>query len=155
MKKVKIRDLRDKFCYEPGRFGYFRDPKWEGTALDVLRATEPGVSEDDFIADRMFVVLRPEFIEERVLVRYMVWCIRTIAGEGEVPAQIEPALEAAQGFAEKRVSEKVFRKAWKVSGYEEWEASFVFMMAREARRAAPWPKQRDKLIEMLQADEKR
>ena len=55
MRRVKIHRVKDKFCYAPDRFMIFRDQEWEGTALDVLRATEPGVLKRAVMAKRSVI----------------------------------------------------------------------------------------------------
>jgi len=155
MKKVSIKDIRDiNPCYDPGKFKYFKE-EWEGTALDVLRASEAGVAEEDFAADRLFVVLRTTFIDEKTLLLFAVWLLRGLSKLAAVqqPA-VETALETAERFAHGKASRGAFKKAWSAAGYPDWDPSMVFMVAKEAWRVASWKKQRDKLIEMLEAYEK-
>jgi len=151
MKKVSIKDIRDiNPCYDPGKFKYFKK-SWTGTALDILRATEPGVLQEDYAADRLFVVLRPEFIDEKVLLLFTVWCLRkTMSLAALQKPAVEIALETAKRFALGRMGRGAFKNAWDAAGYPAWDPAMAWLVALESRNVVPLEEQLNALIEMLE-----
>jgi hypothetical protein len=62
-----IRAFNPRPCYDPSKY---LPEDWQGTAIDVLKATECPAE------DRLWVVLREGWIDDRTLRLFAVWCAR-------------------------------------------------------------------------------
>lgn len=97
MKILSIQDIR-KFapCYEPTRHG---DEDWTGTAVDVLLT--PGVP----LYDALWLVLRPEIIEESVLATFQNACGGGVdAFQAALTQYTEAPLEEKEAVKSKQLS---------------------------------------------------
>ena len=68
MKKITLQEIRDlEPCYDPAKF---LPEDWTGTVLDILNVEKCPAE------DRLWVVLREQFIDARTLRLFAVWCAR-------------------------------------------------------------------------------
>lgn len=109
-------------CYDPAERGYCTH-EWAGTALDVLRMETVPVD------DRLWLLLREEFIPAPVLHEFGCWC-----AEQALALIPEPDPRSVEAIRVKR--------AW-LRGEatdDEWAAAWVAagVAARDAARAAAW-----------------
>jgi hypothetical protein len=152
--KKNISDIRSipDICYDPSKFKYFTE-EWNGDALDVLKATEEGVEISDYASDRLFVVLRPEWMEEKILLKFTVWCMRKVSPIlKSVPASNIEALDKAEQYTNGEVSYGEFMGAWNNSHYPKWKPSLTWLAAREANKVVSWEEELYKLIEILESE---
>ena len=116
-------------CYDPAKY---LPENWAGTAIDILNV------KDCPPQDRLWVVLRKEFLSDRDLRLFAVWCARkalAIPGcENEVCSNTcDVAERYANGEATKEELAAARAAAWAAA----WAA------ARAAARDAAWAAARD------------
>ena len=105
-------------CYDPAERGYCT-PDWTGTALDVLCM-------DNIPAeDRLWLVLREGWIDDRTLRLFAVWCARgALALVGNPDPRSIAACDVAERFANGEATQGELTAAWAA--------------ARAAARTAAW-----------------
>jgi hypothetical protein len=70
MKTITIKDIQNlKPCYDPNKF---LSENWAGTILDILDLKDVKVEE------KFWVVLRPDFLDEKTLKLFAIKCCREI-----------------------------------------------------------------------------
>jgi hypothetical protein len=124
MKNLSIADLRLwEPCYDPSR--YFSED-WQGTAIDILR--------DDRIPheDRLWAVLRTEFVTERTMRLFAVWCARQVQHLMTDPRSLN-ALDVAERFANGKATDEELTAA----------RAYARAAARDAARDAAWDAAQD------------
>src|SRR5271165_4559279 len=90
MKTITPKEIRElKPCYDPGK--YLKED-WQGTAIDILNLKDAPVS------DRLWVVLRLDFVSERTMRLFAVWCARQVQHLMTDKRSID-ALDVSQRFA--------------------------------------------------------
>ena len=68
MKQITLQEIRDlKPCYDPAKF---LPEDWTGTVIDILNLNDCPAK------DRLWVVLREQFIDAKTLRLFAVWCAR-------------------------------------------------------------------------------
>ncbi len=149
MKTFTIKDIRSwKPCYDPIRH---LPEDWSRTAIDLLNLNHISFE------DRLWVVLRPELVSERIMRLFAVWCYRQtlIFLPNQDPRCIEAA-NVAERFANGEATKAELKAAESAAWYAAWSAaeSAAESAAWYAARAAAESAQRDKLIEMIQEENK-
>ena len=125
LKYFNMADIRSfKPCYDPNRH---LAEDWRGTAVDILKHDKIPYE------DKLWVVLRPEIVSERVMRLFAVWCARQVQ-HLMTDARSIAALDVAERFANGEATQ------------EELAA------ARAAAWDAAWDAQKNKLIEMIEAE---
>lgn len=102
MKKLTIETIRSwKPCYDPTKY---LNEDWTGTVLDLLdNKVIP-------IQDRFWCVLRTDFLSEKLLRLFAVWCARSVQHLMEDERSIK-AIDVAEAFANGRATEEELRAA--------------------------------------------
>jgi len=163
MKKVNV----EKFisfgpCYSRDKIRELAGDKKDWSALDILKLES--VPADD----RLWAVLREEFIDDRILRLFAVWCARQCN-------QTEPicidAINTAERFANGEATEEELKDArsaawsasWSAAGYAAWNAAWSATRyaacsaagnaAGSAACSAARYAQVEHLIEMLEVEE--
>jgi hypothetical protein len=132
LKKFSIADIRSWGpCYDPSRH---LAECWRGDAVSILR------NEEIPFADRLWVVLRPEILSDRVMRLFAVWTYRqTLIHTPNQDPRCTEAANVAERYANGLATEE--------------ELSAARSAARSAAGSAAWAAaesaQRDKLIEMV------
>jgi len=133
MKTFTIEDIRDwEPCYDPGTL---LPENWSGTALDILRLEEMPCE------NRLWVVLRPEILDDKTLRWFAIWCARRSQPWLTDPRSIN-AIDVAEKFASGNATEEELVAArryafaaWKATKKEEF-VSGAKVSAAEAALAA-------------------
>jgi len=87
-KKITLADIRAfSLCYDPAKY---LPENWKGTALDILNVVDCPVE------DRLWVVLRNEFMTDKELRLFAVWCARSVPQTDERSIN---AINAAERYA--------------------------------------------------------
>ena len=134
MTKITLQQIRDfNPCYDPAKY---LPENWIGTAIDILNVT------DCPSEDRLWVVLRKEFLSDKSLRLFAVWCARqalAIPGnESEVCSNTcDVAERYANGNATYEELDAARSAAWSAAGDAAGSA------ARSAARDAAWAAARD------------
>jgi hypothetical protein len=116
----KIRSLGP--CYDPGKY---LSKDWQGTVVDLLEMDKIP------FPDRLWVVCRTEFISERTMRLFAVWCARQVEHLMKDSRSIA-ALDVAHRFAMGEASEEERDAA----GAAAWASARA--AARAAAGAAAW-----------------
>jgi len=133
MKKFTINDIRSwKPCYDPSEH---LPESWQGTALDILN--------DDSIPfrDRLWVIMRPDLVSERLMRRFAVWCARQVQHLMTDQRSLH-ALDVMEAYAENRwlIDDPDYAEAWEDERATAWNAAeaeyAIEDAARNAARAA-------------------
>lgn len=158
MKRFNYQDIVSwSPCYEPNRY---LPENWEGTAVDILK------DERIPFRDRLWVVLRTDLISERVMRLFAVWSYRQTLKfiKNPDPRSVEAA-NVAERFANSEATEAELSAAWYAarsaaryaarsaarSAAESAAESTAWYAAESAARSA----QRDKLIEMIECEDRK
>ena len=113
---MNIDDIR-KFspCYDPTDY---LPEDWEGDALDILRVEEcPAI-------DRLWVVTRPGWIDDKTLRLFAVWCARDallLINEPD-PRSVE-ACNVAERYANGDATDDELSAAWDAARVAAWDAA--------------------------------
>ena len=103
--------------------------KAEWTALDVLRLPDDEVSP----ADKLWAVLREEFIDERTLHEFACICAeRALTLTGVMDERCWNAIKAKRAWLRDEISDDELAAAWAAASAAAWDA------ARGAAWAAAW-----------------
>ena len=127
LKTITVPMIRDwQPCYDPTE----KLPEdWTGTVLDVLGL------ECVSVADRFWVILRSDFLSEKLMRLFAVWCARQV--EHLMEDQIsKDALNVAERFANGQATLEELGASWDASWYAAMGAAMA--VARGAARAAAW-----------------
>ena len=151
-------------CYDPAKY---LPEDWQGTALDILKVG--GCPPQD----RLWVVLRNDWIDDRTMRLFAVWCARQAlalvvnpdprsvaacdvaeryangqATDKELAAARDAARAAAMAAARDAARAAAMAAAWDAAKAAAWAA--VWDAARDAVWAAAWAAQVAYLIDMLE-----
>jgi len=132
MKQITLQEIRElNPCYDPAKF---LSEDWTGTVVDILNV------EDCPAEDRIWVVLREEFIDAKTLRLFAVWCAREALKLVENPdvRSIE-ACNVAERYANgEATDEELSAAAWAASAAWAGSAARAAWAARagSAARAA-------------------
>lgn len=110
-----------------------RKKRW--TALDVLDLPEEEVSAED----KLWAVLREEFIEPEILHEFACRCAERALGKVENPdSRSIAAIEAKRRWLRGEIGDDELRKAWDAARGAAWDAARAdaWAVARAAARAA-------------------
>ena len=152
MKQINIALLRSfKPCYDPNRY---LSEDWTGTALDFLNIKEIPFH------DRLWVLMRTDFVSEKLLRLFAVWCARQVQHLMKDERSLK-ALDVAEAFANGAASQEELDAAWtaawtaaRVAAWAAWDAARAAGAAWAAAGDAAWDAQENKLREMLIEGEK-
>ena len=129
MKQITLQEIRElNPCYDPAKF---LPEDWTGTVVDILNV------EDCPAEDRIWVVLREEFIDAKTLRLFAVWCAREALKLVENPdvRSIE-ACNVAERYANgEATDEELSAAAWAASAAWAGSAARAAWAARAARAA--------------------
>lgn len=114
MKKLTIETIRSwKPCYDPTKY---LNEDWTGTVLDLLdNKVIP-------IQDRFWCVLRTDFLSEKLLRLFAVWCARSVQHLMEDERSIK-AIDVAEAFANGRATEEELRAA-RAAAWDAYDAAY-------------------------------
>ena len=129
MEQFTIKDLRKLSpCYDPTKY---LPEDWQGTVLDILNVTCCPAE------DRLWVVLRNEFMTDKQLRLFAVWCIRqelAMPGDSKISINIyDIAKRYVNGEATDDELANVSDASWAASA-----AAWAKRTARTAGRTAAW-----------------
>jgi hypothetical protein len=115
-----------KPCYDPGKWAA---ESWSGTVMDVLNANQVPAS------DRLWLVLREEFIDAKTLRLFACWCAREALKLVKEPdARFLAAVKTAERYAHGRATKEELAaaqsEAWSIVDGSETESA-----ARSADRS--------------------
>jgi hypothetical protein len=139
VKTLTIADIRDlNPCYDPGKY---LTEDWSGTALDILELNKCPAK------DRLWVVLREDFIDAKTLRLFAVWCARQAQHLMKDERSIR-AIEIAERFAHGNATQEEMDAAMAAAQAAArdaamdaaWDAARAAAMAaaRNAAQAAAW-----------------
>ena len=149
MQQITLQQIRDLGpCYDPTKY---LPENWTGTVIDILNV------EDCPANDRLWVLLREDFIDAKTLRLFAVWCAREALNLIDNPDQrsIE-ACNVAERYANGEATKKDLAAAWDAAWAAEratawaaasdaacsaaWDAASAaaWDAARAAERAAAW-----------------
>ena len=123
MKQFTIDDLR-KFnpCYDPAKY---LPEDWKGTVIDILNVTDCPAN------DRLWVVLRNEFMTDKQLRLFAVWCARqALSIPGNESEVCSNTCDVAERYANGDATDEELAAASAAAWDAAWDA------ARDAARAA-------------------
>ena len=134
---MNIEDIRKhEPCYDPTK--YLPDD-WEGDALDILRVDEAPAQ------DRLWVVLRHDWIDDKTLRLFAVWCAReALALIDDPDPRSTEACNVAEKYANGEAADDELAAARAAARAAAWAA------ARDAARDATRDAQIKQLILMLE-----
>ena len=153
LKYFDMADIRSwKPCYDPVKH---LPENWRGTALTILK------NEAIPFEDRLWVVCRNEFISDRTMRLFAVWCARQVQHLMADKRSID-ALDVAERFANGQATQAELEAACVAMAAARdaardaarAAARAARAAARDAAGAAAQAAQRDKLIEMVIAEGK-
>jgi hypothetical protein len=130
MKKVNIKTLRSfNPCYDPSR--YFSED-WNGTALDILDR------KDISFEDRLWCLMRTDFVSEKLMRLFAVWCARQVQHLMKDEHSIY-ALDFMDAYIEHYwiIDDEFWKLGWEQARDAAWDA------AGDAARDAAWAAARD------------
>ena len=128
MKQITLQEIRElNPCYDPAKF---LPEDWTGTVVDILNV------EDCPAEDRIWVVLREEFIDAKTLRLFAVWCAREALKLVENPdvRSIE-ACNVAERYANGEATDEELSAAWDAAS-AAWDAASDTWAARAAWAAS-------------------
>jgi hypothetical protein len=129
MKQITLQEIRElNPCYDPAKF---LPEDWTGTVVDILNV------EDCPAEDRIWVVLREEFIDAKTLRLFAVWCAREALKLVENPdvRSIE-ACNVAERYANgEATDEELSAAAWAASAAWAGSAARAAWAARAGSAA--------------------
>ena len=144
MKKFTIEDIR-KFgpCYDPEKY---LTEDWSGSILNILD------KKDVLFEDRLWVVLRTDFVSEKFMRLFSVWCARQVQHLMNDDSSIK-ALDVAEAFANGLASKVELAAARSAARSAAWDAAMdsARSAAMDAARSAAMDAQENKLREMILA----
>jgi hypothetical protein len=118
MKKITLQEIRElNPCYDPAKF---LPENWTGTVIDILNVKECPAN------DRLWVMLREEFIDAKTLRLFAVWCAREALKLGDNPdARNIEACNVAEKYAngEATDEELASARAYARAASAVWAAS--------------------------------
>jgi len=130
MKQITLQEIRElNPCYDPAKF---LPEDWTGTVVDILNV------EDCPAEDRIWVVLREEFIDAKTLRLFAVWCAREALKLVENPdvRSIE-ACNVAERYANgEATDEELSAAAWAASA--AWAGSAARAAWAASAGSAAW-----------------
>jgi hypothetical protein len=164
MKQITLKKIRDlNPCYDPAKF---LPENWTGTVVDILNV------KDCPAEDRLWVVLREEFIDAKTLRLFAVWCAREalklienpdarsmeacnvaekyangLATNGELSAAYSAAYSAASSAAFSAASSAAYSAASSAASYAAFSAASY--AASSAADSAAFSAARDTQINQL------
>jgi len=175
MRRFTYKDIESwKPCYSPDRH---LPTNWEGTAIDILKHDKIP------FPDKLWVICRTEILSDKIMRLFAVWCARQVQHLMKDPRSLN-ALDVAEKFANGNATKDELAAAWDAAWGAAWDAArdaawgAAWDAARDAARDAAWAAawaaargaagdaawaaawaaargaQRDKLIEMIEADDK-
>jgi hypothetical protein len=131
MKKITLQEIRDlRPCYDPAKF---LPENWTGTVLDVLNVKECQAT------DRLWVVLREEFIDAKTLRLFAVWCAREALKLVDNPdARSVEACNVSERYANGEATDKELSAASAAAWAASAAAWATSSDAARAASAAAW-----------------
>ena len=112
-------------CYDPIKY----IPKdWEGTIVDILDLNDCSFKE------RLWVVLRPDFLSEKLVRLFAVWCARQVQHLMKDKRNLE-ALDVAERFANGLATQEELDAAREAAWAAARDARNAWVDARYARNA--------------------
>jgi hypothetical protein len=125
MKKITLQEIRDlNPCYDPAKY---LPENWTGTVLDILNV------KDCPVEDRLWVVLREEFIDAKTLRLFSVWCAREAL---KLVANPDTRSVEACNVAERYANGEATDEELSAANADAWAAWDARDAARAAARAA-------------------
>ena len=133
MKTFTIADIRALGpCYDPARY---LPKNWQGTAIDILNVEACPAK------DRLWVVLRNEWIEERPARLFAVWCARqALARVGNPDPRSVAACDVAERYASGQATPEELSAAWDAAWNAVWATAELAAKdaANNAANNAAW-----------------
>lgn len=110
MEQFTIKDLRKLSpCYDPTKY---LPEDWQGTVLDILNVTECPAK------DRLWVVLHKEFMTDKQLRLFAVWCARqSLAIPGNESEVCSNTCDVAERYANGEATDEELAAAWYAAWY--------------------------------------
>jgi hypothetical protein len=128
MKQITFQEIRElNPCYDPAKF---LSEDWTGTVIDILNVKECPAE------DRLWVVLREEFIDAKTLRLFAVWCAREALKLVENPdVRSIDACNVAERYANGEATDEELSAAWDAAS-AAWDAASDTWAARAAWAAS-------------------
>ena len=125
MNQITLQQIRDfNPCYDPTKY---LPADWSGTAIDILNVTDCPAE------DRLWVVLRKEFLSDRSLRLFAVWCARqALAIPGNENEVCSNTCDVAERYANGNATDEELAAAWTAA------VDAAGAAARAAAWAAAW-----------------
>ena len=116
MTKITLQQVRDfNPCYDPVKY---LPENWEGTAIDILNVT--GCPAED----RLWVVLRKEFLSDKSLRLFAVWCARqALAIPGNESEVCSNTCDVAERYANGEATDEELAAARAAAWAAAWAAA--------------------------------
>ena len=136
MKHFNMTELRAfKPCYDPARH---LPEDFKGTILDILDNKKIPFE------DRLWVILRTDFVSEKLMRLFAVWCARQVQHLMKDERSLK-ALDVAEAFANGTASKEELATAGTAAGDAAWYAAgtAAWDAARAAAGTAAWDAARD------------
>ena len=138
MEQFTIKDLRKLSpCYDPTKY---LPEDWQGTVLDILNVTECPAK------DRLWVVLHKEFMTDKQLRLFAVWCARqSLAIPGNESEVCSNTCDVAERYANGEATDEELAAAWDAAKDVAWYVarSAAWYAARSAAWSAAWDAAKD------------
>ena len=121
-------------CYDPIKKGYFKK-NWSGSVIDFLECKN--FIKEIPIFDKFWVVLRPEFIDEKTLRLFAVWCAREALKFVKNPNEKSiKACDVAEKYANGQATSEELNIARSAARSAAWSAAED--TERSAAESAAW-----------------
>ncbi len=137
-KKITLSDIRAfSPCYDPSKY---LPENWKGTAIDILNVTDCPAE------DRLWVVLRNDFLTDRELRLFAVWCARqALAIPGNESEVCSNTCDVAERYANGQATEEELAAARDAARDAAMAAAraAAWAAARDAAMDAAWAAARD------------
>ena len=116
MEQFTIKDLRKLSpCYDPTKY---LPEDWQGTVLDILNVTECPAK------DRLWVVLHKEFMTDKQLRLFAVWCARqSLAIPGNESEVCSNTCDVAERYANGEATDEELAAARSAAKDAAWYAA--------------------------------
>jgi len=114
MKTFTLADVRSwKPCYDPSKY---LPEGWSGTVVDVLK--------HDLVPpqDKLWVVLRQEILDAKILRLFAVWCARQVE-RLMTDERSKQALVVAEQYALGKATANELAAAWDAARAAAWDAA--------------------------------
>jgi hypothetical protein len=126
-------------CYDPIKY---LPENWQGTAIDILQHDSISHS------DKMWAVLRPEILSDKVLRLFAISCARSCIQYATKESQgiLEQTIEVAYKFAHGQATEEERSAAWSAA----WSAAKSAESAAWSAESAAQKNQIKNLVQLIE-----